>query len=205
MAVLHRVWFAGVLLSMVAIAWAQGPDQGPPGRRPQGEGSPGGPMHGGPPLVMLAAQKSVEADLKCSKSQRKRIQALAEKMQKLAGEAMQAGPQGMGGGPQVTPGVRIQGMRPPPPGGQPGPQGMNPPPQGMGGKMESAQRDAEKELAEDPQARTDDQAQAGRLQIQGPQALLAPELAEKLQLTEEQVGKIKGLTRKQDKEAQQPF
>ncbi len=233
MAVLNRVWFVGVLLLTAASVLAQGPGKFPPGRPPEGGGPQGGPPAGGlPPLVMLAAQKSVQADLKCTKSQKKRIQALVGKMREAADEAMQAGPQGMGGGPQGIGGPQgmrggPQGMRGGPrgmgqgpqgmggepqgtqPGDQgaqggpqgipPGPQGMPPPRHGMGGKMDAARKDAEKELAEILSAEQMTRLKQIAMQLQGLQAVLAPETAEKLQLTKEQVSKIQGLTRKQDK------
>jgi hypothetical protein len=69
----------------------------------------------------------------------------------------------------------------------------------MGGKMEAARKDAEKELAGILDDRQMTRLKQIALQLEGPHAVLAPAVADKLQLTEEQVRKIRALTRKQHK------
>jgi hypothetical protein len=164
MAILHRALLTSVLLLIAARVFAQPPSQFPPMRPLSGGQVPEGPMQAGPPpLILLASQKSVQAELKLKRTQTQRIQSFEGKMKKAATDAMQTGPQGM----MV--------------------------------KMESVRRDSEKELAEvlseEQMARLNQIA----MQLQGPQALLAPEAAEKLQLTKEQSSQIRRLTRKDEK------
>jgi hypothetical protein len=164
MAILNRAFLTSVLLLNTASAFAQSPGQFPPMRPPSGGELPGGPMRAGrPPLVLLAAQKSVQTDLKLKKTQTQQIQKVDAKMRKAALEAMQAGPQA------------------------------------LFAKMESTQRDSEKELAEILAEEQMTRLRQIAMQLQGPQALLAPEASEKLQLTKEQSSQIEGLTRKEEK------
>ena len=96
MAILNRTFLTLVVLLLTASVFAQSPDQLPPMRPLSGGELPGGPMRGGrPPLLLLAAQKSVQADLKLKKPQIQQIQKVDAKMRKVAMEAMRAGPQAM--------------------------------------------------------------------------------------------------------------
>jgi hypothetical protein len=67
----------------------------------------------------------------------------------------------------------------------------------MGGKMEAARKDAEKQLAEILSDKQMIRLKQIALQVQGPQAILAPETAEKLRLTMDQASKIKRLAGKE--------
>jgi hypothetical protein len=121
-------------------------------------------MRGGrPPLLLLAAQKSVQADLKLKRAQTQQIQKVDAKMRKAAMEAMRAGPQA------------------------------------MAATMESTLKDSEKELADILAKEQITRLKQIATQLQGPQAALDSEVSEKLQLTKEQVSKVQGLTRKDEK------
>lgn len=179
-----------VLLSGIAVAFGQPP--GPPDMSQHGRGGPS-VMPGPPgqlPLVMLAAEKSVQADLKLGKTQKQSIQAIVAKLRESMPDHM-----------PPPPNSSDRAARPEPPGGFPGgPGGPEPP--------DSADKDAkpkrggdemDKELAtilsEEQFARLKQIA----LQLEGPHALLDPERAKELELTEEQVQKITRLTRKDEK------
>ncbi len=96
MATLNRAFLTSAVLLITASGFAQLPGQFPPMGPPSGAELAGGPMRGGrPPLLLLAAQKSVQADLKLKKSQTQQVQKVEAKMRKAAVEAMRAGPQAM--------------------------------------------------------------------------------------------------------------
>ena len=96
MATLNRAFLTSAVLLITASGFAQLPGQFPPMGPPSGAELPGGPMRGGrPPLLLLAAQKSVQADLKLKRAQTQQIQKVDAKMRKAAMEAMRAGPQAM--------------------------------------------------------------------------------------------------------------
>ena len=96
MATLNRAFLTSAVLLITASGFAQLPGQFPPMGPPSGAELPGGPMRGGrPPLLLLAAQKSVQADLKLKKAQTQQVQKVDAKMRKAAMEAMRAGPQAM--------------------------------------------------------------------------------------------------------------
>jgi hypothetical protein len=96
MATLNRAFLTSAVLLITASGFAQVPGQSPPMGPPSGAELPGGPMRGGrPPLLLLAAQKSVQADLKLKMAQTQQIQKVDAKMRKAAMEAMRAGPQAM--------------------------------------------------------------------------------------------------------------
>ena len=72
-------------------------------------------------------------------------------------------------------------------------------------KMEAAQKDAENELAKILSEKQMARLKQIAKQVQGPQALLAPETSKKLELTKDQIGKIKDLTRKDEKKLRRHF
>jgi len=96
MATLNRAFLTSVVLLVSVSVFAQSPGRFPP-KRPPGDGElPGGPIRGDrPPLLLLAAQKSVQADLKLKKGQTQQIQNVDARMRRTAMDAMRDGPQAM--------------------------------------------------------------------------------------------------------------
>jgi hypothetical protein len=161
---LCRILLGCTTLLIATSTLAQSSGQLPPARQASGGTLASGLQQPGPPpLIGLAAQKSVQADLKLKKTQAERLQAAETKVKKTVMDALRAGPQ------EIV------------------------------AKMESALKDSDKELAEVLSEEQMTRLRQIAMQLQGPQALLAPEVSEKLQLTEEQVSKIKKLNRKDEK------
>lgn len=137
----------------------------PPGRPPDqalqsSGGWPGQPRPlPAPPLLMLATQKSVQADLKLNKTQAKQLLVLESKMKKAMLGAAKSG-------------AKLQG----------------PPP-------EAERQDAEKELVNILTEEQTSRIKQIAMQLQGAPALLMPEVAGPLQLTDDQKSQIQRLTR----------
>jgi hypothetical protein len=166
-----------ILWSYSAVVFGQ-PPSGPLDRREPEGGGPSfrhGPP-GPPPLILLATQKSVQTDLKLDWSQKQRVQALDAKLRASMPDRM------------PPPDSSDRAARPKPPDSSDPTARPKPPGQEM-----------EKELAEILSEKQLTRLKQIALQVQGPQAILAPERAKDLELTEKQQEKIRRLTRKDGK------
>lgn len=177
----------------------QGGQFGPPPGG--GQGGPGGMRMGmgrpmGPGILMM---KEVQDELKLTNEQKEQIQKLLPQRQ-----PGQGGPGGQGGfGPPPGGGQGGQGgFGPPPGGGQGGQGGFGPPPgggqgqfgrqggPGQGGPGQDRMRQMEKKIKEILNETQYKRYQELSLQAQGAPAMLRPEIASKLGLTEDQVERM---------------
>ena len=155
-----------ILFSCSAVVFGQAPP-GPHGMYQPGSGAPSF-SHGSPgplPLIVLATQKSVQAELKLDQTQKQRIQALDSKLRGSMLKHMPPPPEFLG-------------------------NGAKPEPPGMGMEKELTEILSEKQLARLKQI---------ALQFEGPRALLTPERAKALELTEEQLERLRRLPPKDEK------
>ena len=180
---LPRILAVCVFLSCCAVVFGQQPFDSPTVRGPRGGGPPLDHAPPGPlPLALLAMQKSVQTELKLDQTQKQRIHALAAKLRESMPKR----------GPEPPDRSDVNTRREPPdtfpPTSRPGLPG--------GDEM---QKQMEQQLAEILSEKQLARLKQIALQLEGPVRLLAPERAKELELTEEQMEKIRRLTRKDEK------
>jgi hypothetical protein len=129
------------------------------------------PGSGGLFLMQLAGQKSVQTELEISREQRRDLDSLNRQLQKEANAEQRAGP------PRAAESLGVNGAR---------------------GLVPVDNSKLQKEV-EDQLGTILTESQTARLkqislQMQGPKALLSPQIAQKLQLSDEQIKKLGRLT-----------
>ncbi|MBS1726888.1 MAG: hypothetical protein JST51_09220 [Armatimonadetes bacterium] len=176
-------------IALTSLSMAQG---GPPGGGPPGgfQGGPGGPMgmRGGPggSEIGLLTRQDVQDDLQLTAEQKTKVAALAKKYMGQRGGPGGGGPGGGGPG----------GFGGPPPGGG----GQGGPPGGGGGgdfdpdemraQMEKRQAEEKKAVAEILTDAQEKRLAEIKVQMQGNQAVMDPEVQKKLGITDDQKDQI---------------
>lgn len=156
-----------VCLTCVAcgLVFGQVPAGLPQGLPAGAQEAAGKALSGQLPLIVLAVDKKVQAELKIEKSQKQRIDAIQAHLKGVAVAHMAAGANEAA----------------------------------MLAEFEAQAKSTNKELEGILSAEQMVRLKQIALQMQGPQAVLAPEYAEELDLTAEQISQIKAMTRRDDK------